>query len=101
MAQFVIGTPIETTESSIEVTVDPARPLAPGRHRFQLVVADDSGNQSAPAVVEVIVRDTTKPTAVIDAPISVEAGRSFTLQGNRSSDVPPGRLAKFTWTMLS
>lgn len=101
MATFVIGTPIDTTDASIEVTVDPARPLAPGRHRFQLVVVDDSGNQSAPAAIDVIVRDTARPTAVIDAPSQVEAGRSFTLQGNRSSDVPPGRIVQFVWTMLS
>ena len=101
MAQFVIGTPIETTEPSIEVTVDRAHPLAPGRHQFQLVVVDDSGNQSAPDVVEVIVRDTTKPTAVLDAPKTVETGQSFALQGNRSSDVPPGRIARFVWMMLS
>ena len=31
------------------VTVSPTAPLAPGRHRFQLVVVDDSGNASEPA----------------------------------------------------
>ncbi|MCA1568394.1 MAG: hypothetical protein LC803_22650 [Acidobacteria bacterium] len=100
MAKFVIGTPIETRESGVEVTVDPQSPLPIGRHRFQLVVGDDSGNLSLPDTVEIIVRDTTNPTAVIRAPAQVESGKSFTLDGRASSDVPPGRVVKFIWTML-
>ena len=56
MAQFVTGQTLETAESEIEVTVNPQNPLPVGRHRFQLVVVDDSGNVSAPDVVEVIVK---------------------------------------------
>ena|SRR4028118_1049982 len=100
MAKFVIGTPIETTEPTVEVTVDPQTPLRVGRHRFQLVVTDDSGNQSLPDTVEIIVRDTTNPTAVIRAPTQVESGKSFNLDGRASSDVPPGRIVRFVWTML-
>jgi hypothetical protein len=100
MAKFVIGAPVETREPGIEVTVDPQSPLPVGRHRFQLVVADDSGNQSLPDTVEIIVRDTTNPTAVIRAPTQVESGKSFILDGRASSDVPPGKIVKFTWTML-
>ena len=100
MAQFTIGTPIDTEESTIEVTVDPNAPLPVGRHVFQLVVADDSGNASLPATVEVIVKDSQAPTAVIKAPTQVEFGRSFPLDGRASSDIPPGTLVKFTWTMV-
>lgn len=100
MPRFVIGTPVETTTPSIEVTVDTQAPLPIGKHRFQLVVTDDSGNQSVPDVVEVVVRDTTNPTAVVRAPSQVEFGRSFVLDGRGSSDVPPGKLVKFIWTML-
>ena len=100
MAEFQPNAPIETTDPTIEVTVTPAKPLPVGRKRFQLVVVDDSGNQSDPDVVEVIVRDAQKPTAVIDAPRLVDFGKSFQLSGARSSDVG-GRVVKYVWTLLA
>ncbi len=100
MANFVIGTAIETTEPTIEVTVTAASPLAPGRYRFQLTVSDDSNNRSLPDVVEVIVKDTKNPTAVLKLPAQVEAGQSFLLDGRGSSDVPPGRVVKYSWTFM-
>ena len=100
MANFVIGTAIETTAPTVEVTVDVNNPLPVGRHKFQLVVVDQEGNQSLPDVVEVIVKDTQNPTAVIKAPAQAELGQSFVLDGRGSSDVPPGKVVKFTWTML-
>ena len=101
MANFVIGTPIEGTDPTIDVTVAPTAPLAIGQHRFQLVVVDDSGNKSQPATVDVVVRDTQNPTAVIQAPTQVEFGKTFTLDGHLSGDVAPGKVAKFIWTQLS
>ena len=53
MAVFVIGSPVESAEPAIEVTVDPAAPLSVGRHTFQLVVVDDAGNESQPDSVDV------------------------------------------------
>ena len=100
MPQFTIGTPIELEEPTVEDTVDPASPLSVGRHTFQLVVEDDSGNQSEPDTVEVIVKDSQAPTAVIKAPSQVEFGQSFTLDGRPSSDIPPGKVVKFTWTLV-
>ena len=50
MPQVVPGQPIETETPVVEVTVTRDKPLAPGQHRFQLVVTDDSGNVSTPAV---------------------------------------------------
>jgi hypothetical protein len=100
MPKFVIGTPVDSDNPVVEVTVDPAAPLAAGRHRFQLVVVDDSRNESAPDTLDVIVRDTTKPTAVLSAPSQVEFGQSFSLDGRRSSDVPPGRVARYIFTLL-
>ena len=100
MAEFKPGLPLETDTPDVEVTVTPATPLAVGRHHFQLVVQDDSGNRSEPTVVEVIVRDTQKPTAVLDAPREVDFGRSFQLSGRRSSDIAGGRIVKYIWTRL-
>ena len=47
MAVFVINTDITTDTPTIEVTVSPDKPLPLGRHRFRLIVVDDSGNKSA------------------------------------------------------
>ena len=100
MATFVPGQDVRTQDPTVEVTISPQTPLPPGRHRFQLVVIDDAGNQSEPAVAEVIVIDDQKPTAVLDAPRSVPFGRSFMLSGARSSDIAPGRITAYVWTRL-
>ncbi len=101
MPEFRPGQPVVADVPDIEVTVTQASPLRVGRHRFQLVVVDDSGNESEPAVHEVIVRDATRPTAVIDGPREVGFGQSFQLSGRRSSDPPPGRIVRYSWTLLS
>jgi len=101
MANFQIGTHLSTNENSVEVTVAAAAPIVPGVHHFQLVVVDDSGNHSDPATVAVVVKDSVKPTAVITAaPSQVEPGQSFRLDGSKSSDVPPGKIVSFIWTMI-
>jgi len=101
MAQFNPGEAVTTEEAAVEVTINPENPtLAPGRHSFQLIVEDDSGNLSLPDVVEVIVRDTVRPTAVLEAPKLVQPGQSFFLTGRRSGDVAPGRVVKYEWTLL-
>ena len=61
MAQFVIGTPIETADPTIQVD----NPLPAGKHRFQLIVVEDQGNRSAPSIFEVIVKDQNNPTAIL------------------------------------
>lgn len=101
MPSFVVGTPVDSPTPTVEVTVDPQTPLPIGRHTFQLVVVDDSGNQSLPDTVEIIVRDATNPTAVLRAPSQVEFGRSFNLDGRASSDVAPGKIAKWIFTLMS
>ncbi len=101
MAEFKPGEALTTEEAVIEVTQTTDNPtLTPGRHSFQLIVEDDAGNVSLPDVVEVIVRDTIRPTAVLDAPKTVQPGQSFFLNGKRSSDVAPGRVVRFEWTLL-
>jgi hypothetical protein len=100
MATFNICVTVETVEPGVEVTVSPDAPLAVGRHRFQLVVVDDSVNSSLPDTVDIIVRDSKLPTAVITAPTQVEFGESFGLDGRRSSDVAPGRVVRYIWTLV-
>jgi hypothetical protein len=62
---------------------------------------DDAGNASDPATAQIIIRDTTKPTAVlVITPSQVDPGVSFRLDGSKSSDVAPGKIAQFIWTMI-
>jgi hypothetical protein len=100
MPIFKQNEPIETTVPRIEFTLDPARPLPPGRHTFRLIVEDDAGNRSQASEASVIIRDTINPTAVLSVPQNVEPGQNFTLDGVRSSDVAPGKVAKYIWTWV-
>jgi hypothetical protein len=101
MANFTIGTKVATTENFVDVTSLPSAPLPAGTHHFQLIVVDDAGNQSDPAVATVVIKDTTKPTAVLTiAPTQVDPGQTFRLDGSRSTDVAPGKVVQYIWTML-
>ena len=106
MATFKPGETLKTEEAVIEVTVSPDEPLPVGLHIFQLVVVDDPGRlrlvaRVEPARVEVNIRDTQRPTAVITAkPAQPELGQSFVLSGERSSDIAPGRITTYLWTLL-
>lgn len=100
MAIFALGTPQTTSDPQIEVTVDPANPLSVGVHRFQLVVVDEAGNSSAPSVVEVIIKDMTAPTAVLDAPAVVAWGQNFNLSGARSTDNGPDKITQYIWSLV-
>ncbi len=112
MAKFVPGTDttVKADEPLLSVQVSPAKPLKPGKHVFQLVVADDSGNSSDPASVTIIIQDQTRPTAVVDLidatgaristpEVRVAFGQAFQLTGDRSSDVG-GEVKAWTWTLL-
>jgi|SRR4051794_12512938 hypothetical protein len=100
MTTFRVGTPVETTESSIEVTANSDSMLAVGRHVFRLVVVDDSGNVSKPSDTTVVVLDDQAPTAILKAPGRVSAGQSFMLDGSASTDLPPGKIVSYTWTLV-
>ena len=100
MAKFELNVPVETAVPKVEVEVDINNPLPVGVHRFQLIVVDDSGNKSTPSTIDVVVRDTQAPTAVLDPVGQIEAGSSFALSGERSTDVPPGQIVQYIWTMV-
>ncbi|HEX6827862.1 MAG TPA: hypothetical protein VF104_02660 [Burkholderiales bacterium] len=112
MGQFVPGRDTEVTfpgDPILEVLVDRTNPLKPGKHVFQLVVTDDAGNKSDPAVVTVIVLDKERPTAVIDVvnaagapvppPSTINFGERFLLSGKRSTDIG-GAVTTWTWSLL-
>lgn len=109
MARFAPNTPVHTNNPTVPVDVTAADPLPLGANRFQLVVVDSSGNQSSPTVLDVIVRDTSNPTAVLDLvdaagrridPV-VSSGQPFTLSGARSTDLPPGKIVEYRFTLLA
>jgi hypothetical protein len=99
---LVPNTPIKTGDPILEIVMDTGAPLRVGQHTFSLVVADDSGNVSQTATVEVIIRDGQAPTAVLDVLPSrtLSFGQSFTLSAERSSDVG-GQIESYTWTLVS
>ncbi len=101
MADFQGKNVQETVDPIIEVTITPDRPLSVGRHRFQLVVVDNSNNESEPDTIEVIILDTTKPTAVINSvPRQPEFGQSFQLSAKGSRDLLPGKIVNYIWTLV-
>lgn len=103
------GGPQTTNDAQLNIAVSNNNPLSIGSHTFELQVVDDSGNESVPAQVIVIVRDTTRPTAVLRAtnaegsPLPgnvLEFGASFILNAKGSLDVPPGKITKYVWSLL-
>ncbi len=100
MATFIVNQEIATQEPVIEVTIDPKNPLPPGRHRFRLVVVDDSKNTSAGDEIEVIIADQTAPNAVLNGPKIVATGNSFNLDGSKSFDLGGGSITSYLFTYL-
>ena len=100
MATFIINQDVTTDTPTVEVTIDPNNPLSAGRHRFRLIVVDDSGNASAGDEVTVIIADIENPTAVLNAPSIVGTGKSFNLDGSKSFDQGGGKVTKFIFTYL-
>ena len=108
MPEFKPNVPVVQTDPMVRVEVDKNKPMPPGRYRFELVVVDNSGNESEPATIDVIIRDTQRPTAVLDmvnadkaiVKPQVSVGESFLLSGLRSTDVEPGKIKSYRFTML-
>ena len=93
----------DAKDATLVVQNDPTKSLSVGRHRFALVVTDDSGNRSAQAFVEVVVLDNQAPTALIAPPdpLNIVFGSSFTLDGSPSTDQGGGLIVGYEWTMIS
>ena len=107
LEKLLVTNKVETTDSQLVIQM-PNQKLQVGQHKFNLTVEDDSGNQSTPALITVIVVDTTAPTAVLD--LSDEQGRTisdsrvsfgsgFILSGKRSVDIG-GSISKYIWEVV-
>lgn len=103
------GETVDTTASAVDGGRFFAAGPAPGSYRFQLVVVDASGNESAPALLDVRLLDREAPTAVaraLDAsgtPVTnatFQMGDGFSLDGSQSVDAGGGRIATYRWTLL-
>ena len=66
MPEFKPNVPVVQKDPLVSVDIKQANPLPAGKYRFQLVVVDDGNNESDPAFLDVIIRDTERPTAVLD-----------------------------------
>jgi hypothetical protein len=99
---FTVGATVTTTDNFVDVTQTPGTVAIPqGTHHFQLIVVDEAGNKSAPVTAAVVIKDTVLPTAVLTiAPTQVQPGATFRLDGSKSSDVAPGTVVQFIWTMI-
>jgi PKD repeat protein len=92
------GSPLVLPVPGVTFDVSPAAPLAPGPHVLELVVKDDSGNESDPATAFVRVTDGVAPTAILDAPATVPFGQDVEVSGARSADLG-GELTRFVWQL--
>jgi|GraSoiStandDraft_4_1057263.scaffolds.fasta_scaffold283536_3 hypothetical protein len=110
MVKFVANTPVVQPDAQVKVDASATAPLPLGANRFQLIVVDDAGNESEPAFIDIIVRDKEKPTAVLQlvnadgrviSPAEVAFGQSFTLSAAKSSDVAPGKVVEFRFTLIA
>ena len=110
MAVFVTNKTIAQKDPQVEVEVTATAPLPLGVNRFQLIVVDNSGNQSVAATIDVMVKDTTAPTAGIimvtaegkriDPPV-VPFGQSFFLSGAPSTDAGGGKIVEYRFTLMA
>jgi hypothetical protein len=108
MAQFKLNQPVVQAEPLVKVEVPQGEPLPIGANRFRLVVVDDDGVESEPTFLDVIVQAPAAPTAVLDTvdenngrldPV-VPFGKGFNLSGARSSDVDPGKVVEWRFTLV-
>jgi hypothetical protein len=108
MPVFKVNKPVNQLTALCQVDVTAAEPLPLGLNRFQLVVIDDAGNASAPITLDVIVRDTERPTAILEivdgggqaVDATVPFGKGFFLTGIKSKDTPPGKIKEYQFTLL-
>jgi hypothetical protein len=103
MSNFELGKEIETDGPTVQVTPAPGQPLPLGKHRFQLIVEDEAGNQSQPAFLDVIVRDPVAPTAIIQLVGGVDPAFNtpFELDASLSTDAGGGTVVKYHWTLVA
>ncbi|MGE4083419.1 MAG: PKD domain-containing protein [Vicinamibacterales bacterium] len=93
------GYPVVETATPSFTFAAGSYPLAPGLHDIQLVVVDDSGNQSSPVSRQVqVIGDTVNPTAVITGPAELVERHPLPVSGTGSID-PGGTIVVYRWRL--
>jgi len=82
-------------DPQLVVTPDTAAPLKPGKYVFSLIVTDDLGQASAPAQVQVEVRNAPVVRG-IKAPSVVPFNQNIQLT---AEVVSTGTIANFNWSV--
>jgi hypothetical protein len=96
MPLFVPDIPVVRAVPDIEVD---SRELGLGEHRFSLVVEDDQGRTSEPAVFLLKITPPVRPVAFADLPERFPRDQSLVLRGGGSA-APENRLIVFwIWTI--
>jgi hypothetical protein len=111
LEKFQSTAEVKTKDTLLNVAVSPENPLPIGPHVFELEVIDQAGNRSVPVRVQLIVRDSQAPTAVLNVADSqgrvlpeavIEMGAGFMLSAKGSQDVAPGTgIESYTWRLVS
>jgi hypothetical protein len=94
------GDVVVTDAPSYTFPLDPAQPFFPGLHIVELVVVDDSGNESSPDAAHVRVTDGIAPTAVLQVPAVVQVGYDVAVSGAESVDIG-GEVLLYQWALDS
>ena len=110
MTVFKLNQPVTQADPRVKVEATRVQPIPAGAHRFQLVVVDNEGNQSDPTFLDIVVQAPTYPTAVLDMVddtgkrldnSNVPFGTTFNLSGVRSTDVAPGKVVQYIFTLVT
>jgi hypothetical protein len=96
---LIPGTPLTTTTPTLTANLGAAKLTAGEVLHFSLVVQDDLGNSSQPALLDVTVQ--ALPVASLQGtPIVISlANPTITLEGNAST--PAAHLKQYTWELVS
>jgi len=108
MTVFKPNLPVTQPDPVVKVEATRTDPLPIGANRFRLVVFDDEGNPSEPTFLDIVVLAPTDPTAVLDIvnedgkriDTKVPFGTTFILSGTRSTDVEPGKVVEYQFTLV-
>ncbi|HEX4030669.1 MAG TPA: hypothetical protein VHX20_09925 [Terracidiphilus sp.] len=96
---LIPGTPLTTTVPTLTADLSAAKLVAGAILHFSLVVQDDLGNSSQPALLDVTVQ--ALPVASLGGTATVVSLANPTLSLIGKDSTPSGNLKEFTWELVS
>ena len=104
---FSGGVEVTRNQPSLLVAAS-STPVPVGAQNYQLVVEDGSGNRSAAVELQLMVKDTVAPSAMLavfdsngQSITQIDQGQTFTLSGQHSSDANGGVIAQYHWRAVN